>query len=172
LSAARRKKAVPQTSSGRSKADTRRQAPSQRRKDDIPRSSADILGKERFAWSAAHISECGDAPGSSWALEAPQAHRVIRLLEDLGARTWADVHQIVIDGHRAHHSQEVAELAENQLRTWLLDNQIERAFRLRVSPIERIWGFVHRQVFHLVWFDADHSVYRLAGRGDKRKQRR
>ncbi|MDR0625940.1 MAG: hypothetical protein LBG11_01560 [Bifidobacteriaceae bacterium] len=125
-------------------------------------------GGRPFAWSAQYIDQSAPAIQGSWALKSKQAQRVFKLLDDLGGRTWSEVHQIVIDGHRAHHSEAASGLAVREVRDWFADAQIEEAFRLRVAATERIWGFVENQVFHIVWFDPDHRGHPVSKRGDKK----
>ncbi|MDR0944629.1 MAG: hypothetical protein LBM66_00470 [Bifidobacteriaceae bacterium] len=138
----------------------------------IPRQGTESIAAQPFRWSARHMGECPAVTGTTWDLRGEAAHQILSLLEDLTAKTWAEVMNLASGGHRLHHSEPADGLTSRGAAQWYISQGIERAYRLRVTARARLWGFRQGGTFNILWFDPDHQLHGLPAPGDRGKQRR
>lgn len=84
--------------------------------------------------------------------------KIIPRLHDLEDSTWGE-----IAGNKSGstHSMPVDKI-ETQAADRLVDirrDEFDTMFQINVHGGIRLWGIRDRAVFHLIWFDPDHTVY-------------
>lgn len=87
---------------------------------------------------------------------------LLELLREMARLTWTEVRSQVADGHKRHHLQSVGMIckaAQDRLVELKIDDINNEIFRFRLSGRKRLWGFVDRGIFHIVWWDPDHKIY-------------
>ena len=116
---------------------------------------------ELVRWTAREIDEVpGAADGCRWDLSANETVELLRFLDDLTKKTWAECENEGTKGHRRNHDHAINELskaAQNRLRQ--LDQNEERVFRFRLSGACRLWAFRSGSLFRVLWYDPEHKVY-------------
>jgi hypothetical protein len=75
--------------------------------------------------------------------------------------TWREIEQ-KRGKHRPHnHPMPISQIsrdAQARLRTIERDDE-DGLYSLRINNLSRIWGFRRGHVFHVLWWDPDHTVY-------------
>ncbi|HEV7615417.1 MAG TPA: hypothetical protein VGO36_04235 [Solirubrobacterales bacterium] len=117
-----------------------------------------------------------------FALNTAESKEVLDFACEMAQHTWTQIEQMTTggrNGHRKHHEQSVEEIercARQDLTRRELDEVIGDAplFRFRLGNKKRLWGFRSGQVFHAIWLDRKHAVYKLDEEKPKRarKERR
>jgi hypothetical protein len=86
-------------------------------------------------------------------------HEIRRKLSHFEAKTWNEI--LVKEKHR-NHTVPVSRLrldARERLTTLRLDD-LEEVVSLRLTGPQRVWGYRAGPVFHLLWWDPEHNVYK------------
>lgn len=123
---------------------------------------AKSIDPEPFAWSADAIDH--EYSGEwDWHLNPKEAKDVLDVLANLSLSTWAEVKAQMVNSksksHKKHHDQSVDSICKAARdRLDELQINVERVFRLRHGNMIRIWGYMDRAVFQIVWFDRNHRV--------------
>ena len=68
---------------------------------------------------------------------------------------------VELEQQRSTHSMptyKIVREAQNRLQEIELD-EVEELYQLQLSNKGRIWGIRHRQIFDLLWWDPEHTVY-------------
>jgi hypothetical protein len=79
--------------------------------------------------------------------------------------TWGEIEKHVTGKkkkrHRMHHSHELGDLAAEAQQRWhAIDlGQFETLWRFRLGGAKRVWGFIVRAHFHMVWWERYHKIY-------------
>src|SRR5690606_11433526 len=108
------------------------------------------------------------------------AQTMLEHLAEIGCMDWRRLKQMKDGNGRArHHFHNVAEIhkdAQKDLAKAQLDKRFGgEIFRFHMGGPRRLWGFVDDSIFHVVFWDNDHSIYRTAKGNDKgrlKEQRR
>ena len=96
------------------------------------------------------------------------AREILAFVCDMAQLTWSAIEQQTTGGknaHRKHHEQSIESIercARLDLTRRELDEVIGDAplFRFRLGGKKRLWGFRTDRVFHAVWWDTEHAVYK------------
>lgn len=107
--------------------------------------------------------------GYAFRLSDAEAKEVLEFVCEMAQHTWTAIEQMTTggrDGHRKHHEQPVEDVescARSDLERRELDRVIGDAplFRFRLGNKKRLWGFRSNRIFHVIWLDRDHLVYKL-----------
>lgn len=98
-----------------------------------------------WAWSAENISE-------------REAHEILVFVAEMDKLTWAACSQ----GWRPHRKRidttGICDEAQERLRAIHKDD-LDHLEEFHMSGPERIWGIRVGHVFHVLWWDARHTVY-------------
>lgn len=98
-----------------------------------------------------------------WDLSVAELKELLRVLHTVSRQPWRTVCQMADDdGTKRHHFQKTETLgvrARNRLVAIQL-GEVDNLFRLRATEQLRVWGWVDRGVFRLLWFDRSHKVYK------------
>jgi len=97
-----------------------------------------------------------------------EAKEILAFACEMAQLTWSAIEQQTTggrNGHRKHHEQPVETIercAQKDLTRRGLDELIGDAalFRFRLGGKKRLWGFRTGRVFHAIWWDTDHAVYK------------
>lgn len=100
---------------------------------------------------------------------ATEAKEILSFACEMAQLSWAAIEQQTTggkNGHRKHHEQSIETIercARLDLARRNLDELIGDAplFRFRLGGKKRLWGFRTGRVFHAVWWDTDHAVYKV-----------
>lgn len=116
---------------------------------------------ELVRWTAREIDEVpGAGDGRRWHLSANETVELLRFLDDLTKKTWAQCESEMANGRRRNHDHAITELTKTaQERLRHLDQNEERVFRFRLSGTCRLWGFRSGSLFRVLWYDPEHKVY-------------
>jgi hypothetical protein len=91
-------------------------------------------------------------------LTQEEAKTIYGRLVEYEGKTWRE---ILVDDNYWNHRMECWKLckeAKERLEELYLDD-LEQLVSLRLTSLERIWGILDHNVFHLLWWDPDHLVY-------------
>lgn len=100
---------------------------------------------------------------------SPQdAKEILGFACEMAQLTWSAIEQQTTggrNGHRKHHEQSIETIercARLDLTRRGIDELIGDAplFRFRLGGKKRLWGFRTGRVFHAIWWDTDHAVYK------------
>lgn len=100
---------------------------------------------------------------------AEHAGELIAFMCEMSRLTWAEIERQTTGGrggrHRKHHSMEISTLkkdAQDYIANAGLDEIFgDEIFRFRLSGERRLWGFRTGRLFHAVWWDPEHAVYKV-----------
>jgi hypothetical protein len=120
-------------------------------------------------------------------LSEAEAKELIEFACTMAGQSWREIEQMST-GTKAkrrplHHDQDVdtieASAKRDLNRRKLSDTIGDRSlFRFRLGGEKRLWGFRTGQVFHAIWLDREHGVYKqdkdkpLRARKERKKKRR
>lgn len=122
----------------------------------------DVSYKNELArWTAREIDEVlGAGDGRRWDLSANETVELLRFLDHLTKKTWAECENEGAKGHWRNHDRAINDLSKAaQERLRHLDQNEERVFRFRLSGTCRLWGFRSGSLFRVLWYDPEHKVY-------------
>lgn len=113
---------------------------------------------EQFpSWRIARI-ELEDPFG--WQLvEQGVLHEIRKKLAQFEAKTW---NEILVKEKHWNHTVPVSKLcvpARERLKSLRLDD-LEEVVSLRLTGPKRVWGYRVGPVFHVLWWDPEHHVYK------------
>ncbi|MEM7583554.1 MAG: hypothetical protein AAF560_09265 [Acidobacteriota bacterium] len=86
-----------------------------------------------------------------------KAIEVSAKLKNFEMMTWSE---ILVAGKKRNHSiplEDLSKPARDRLVEIKLDDR-DALISLRLSGLERIWGFLEDGTFYLVWWDPEHRV--------------
>jgi hypothetical protein len=85
-------------------------------------------------------------------------------LSNFESMTWEDI--LIRANHHNHHIRvdQICTEARGRLAA-IGRGDVETVVSLRVSAKERVWGILEGAVLHVLWWDPEHLVYPLNGRG-------
>jgi hypothetical protein len=116
-------------------------------------------------------SDRGTTATWKFAPEGEHASELVQFMCEMSRLTWAEIERQQTGGkdrHRKHHSQEISTLAPDAqrdiARTKLDEIFGDAMFRFRLSGERRLWGFRTGRIFHAVWWDPEHDVYKTEKR--------
>lgn len=118
---------------------------------------ADVYNKMNFCWRVDWIDMDGD-----WGFKKPDCDtiwkQIIPFLHSTETRTWSEIY-----GARdtSNHPMPVGNV-ERSARDRLLAigrGEYETLIQLNVRGGIRLWGIRDRQIFYLLWYDPEHTVY-------------
>lgn len=118
---------------------------------------------DHFTWSVSSFDH-EHSDGWDWDLKPAELHKVLSLLCDLSKLTWREVQNQTYNGkggarrHKNKYQPTSSVCAKAQTRLESLQIQTEQMFRLRLNSDARVWGYVQRATFHVIWYDRDHQV--------------
>ncbi len=122
--------------------------------------------REFVRWTAREIDDVSGAKdGRRWDLDASETMELLKFLDELTGKTWGEWEGDRASGHKRHHDHPVTDLtpvAQERLRQ--LDENEERIFRFRLKGKCRLWGFRSGNLFRILWYDPEHSVYPVSKR--------
>lgn len=117
-------------------------------------------------WTAREIDDVSGAnDGRRWDLSAREAMELLKFLDELTGKTWGECENEMANGRKRHHDHAITDLttvAQSRLRQ--LDENEERIFRFRLKGKCRLWGFRSGDLFRVLWYDPEHSVYPVSKR--------
>jgi hypothetical protein len=97
-----------------------------------------------------------------------EAGQLLRFLCEVSQSRWIDIMTARNSGGTLlHHEQAidtVCEAAQARITELGHDERFEALFRFAVDDRKRLWGFVTKGVFYVLWWDWDHHVYPLPDR--------
>lgn len=116
-----------------------------------------------------HVDKSTKQKNYRFVLSEPEAKEVLDFACLMAQHTWTEIEQMTTggrNGHRKHHEQSIEEIERpprQDLERRELDRTIgdEPLFRFRLGNKKRLWGFRKGQVFHAIWLDRNHGVYKL-----------
>lgn len=117
--------------------------------------------QQQFKWSGRYIDHEHSA-GWDWNLAPKEAKEILCLLEEMSAKTWAEIAQETVGakGRARSHAQSLTDVVQGARdRLGALQIEAEELYRVRMSFSGRLWGYRIRGVFYLLWFDRDHEIY-------------
>lgn len=106
-------------------------------------------------WRIFHLEMCD--PFGWHVLDRAKLEEILGKLREFEKLTW---NEILVVNKKRNHAVAVSELckdARDRLRELNLDDYDELV-SLRLSGVERVWGFRLREVLNLLWWDPDHEV--------------
>ena len=125
-----------------------------------PRGSikSEEASKKKFTWRIKHVDFTGD-----WGWENVPARTllstIINKLHEFETMNWGDITKV------AHsHPMPVAKIdskAKAQLRETKFP-EAETLHQLNFGGKKRVWGIRDGIIFHVLWWDPDHTVYQVA----------
>lgn len=122
--------------------------------------------REFVRWTAREIDDANGAKdGRRWDLNASETMELLKFLDELTGKTWGEWESETSNGRKRHHDHAVTDLtpvAQDRLRQ--LDENEERIFRFRLKGKCRLWGFRSGDLFRVLWYDPEHSVYPVSKR--------
>ncbi len=136
-------------------------AEARKHRKEVRRSSAapEPIDGKRFEFSAGDLDHTYDGEWD-WNLTPTETAELLTILGDLAKKTWREVRQLGVNGHRRHHAQPLESLCQAaQQRLEEIELNLEELFRLRHGSTLRIWGHLVGPVFHIIWYDRNHRVY-------------
>lgn len=95
-------------------------------------------------------------------LNEREALNLIKFLTSMSELTWTEVRNLQAGGDPLYHSQPVESLcpsAQKRIRHLKLDELDDKLFRFRLDSTSRLWGYELDGIFHVVWWDPEHTVY-------------
>ncbi len=120
---------------------------------------ADEVQSSNFAWRTKSIDYDGE-----WGLRTADSRtllsKIIPRLHEYESMTWGE-----ITGARntSNHPMPIDKISAAALRR-LADigrDDIETLIQLNIQGKERVWGTRQGLIFHMLWWDPDHTVYRV-----------
>lgn len=102
-----------------------------------------------------------------WKMAPHDVRHMMEALEDASGKTWGQLKTETVrhesTTRQKHHAQAVSSLCV-AARKRLGEIQIleDELFRLHLGQLPRLWGYVERGVFYILWFDRGHNVYPLS----------
>lgn len=119
-------------------------------------------------------------------LTEAESKELIEFACKMAGQSWRDIEQMSTGGKKRrplHHDQAVNSIeacAKRDLNRRDLADIIgdRHLFRFRLGGEKRLWGFRSGQVFHVIWLDREHGVYKLdeekplRARKERRKKRK
>lgn len=90
-------------------------------------------------------------------IDADSLRQVLERLRAFETRTWREIWSQTHE----HHFIECHRLC-SEARKRLVDihlDDYDRLFSIRVTGRVRVWGVIEHSVFHILWWDPEHSVY-------------
>jgi hypothetical protein len=154
--------------------------------DERPKAARpqDVVRDEHPFFCFKHIDK-STKQSYGFLLNSAEAKEVLDFACDMAQKSWTEIEQETTggrDGHRKHHEQSIEEI-ERCARLDLTRRELDRVigdaplFRFRLGNKKRLWGFRSGQVFHAIWLDRKHAVYKLdeekpvRARKERRKKR-
>ncbi|MCH6196831.1 hypothetical protein MHT86_04860 [Corynebacterium mastitidis] len=138
-----------------------------REKNKTRISSSALRGTESYKdktvrWTAREIDPTPAEFGCRWSLNDKETVELLRFLDDVSGKTWRECEAETSDGHKRNHYHDVTGLpGAVRHRLQSLDEAEEQVFRFRLSGRRRLWGFRSDDLFRILWYDPEHSVYPL-----------
>jgi hypothetical protein len=71
--------------------------------------------------------------------------------------TWTDIDKKKSCGFISPSA--ICKAAKERLLALKYDDQADQLYKLRISTKCRVYGFRNRNIFHVLWWDPEHSVY-------------
>ena len=128
--------------------------------------NSDAYRRKFVQWTAREIDDVNGAKaGRRWDLNASETMELLKFLDELTHKTWGEWESEMSNGRQRHHDHAVTDLtpvAQDRLRQ--LDENEERIFRFRLKGKCRLWGFRSGDLFRVLWYDPEHSVYPVSKR--------
>lgn len=107
------------------------------------------------AWRISRLEMC--APFGWHKIEKEKLVEVCSKLGELEASTW---NEIFVTRKKQNHTVSVSKLckeAKDRLKELRLDEH-EELISLRLSGIERVWGYQYLDALALLWWDPEHQI--------------
>lgn len=125
----------------------------------LPRHSADAI-VAAFRWRAQYARWEGPW---AWELASPRdiLADVVRVLHEYEMGSWSDL----VNGSRHNHYitvESIVHEAQQDLEKHWPEDLPDRLWSLHIHGKVRIWGIRQGDVFQLVWYDPEHTVFPVA----------
>ena len=126
---------------------------------DRPRESCDSMFP---IWSFQKIDRDGPFRFSENA-DGFDSEKIIRKLIDYSFLTWSQIKEQTHDrGKNKNHFLDpkgFSKEAKERIKAKGLETESDQLFSLAIENRARIIGIVHKNVFHIVWYDPYHKLY-------------
>jgi hypothetical protein len=83
---------------------------------------------------------------------------IVPRLHDFETQTWGELYGLKNGSTHPMPVDKIEQDAQDRLRS-LGRDEFETLFQLNVRGGIRLWGIRDRQIFYLIWYDPNHSVY-------------
>ena len=113
--------------------------------------TADFMGRP-FTWNTGKVDLDG-AYGWNNATMKMVLQKIIPKLQNFGTMTWEEVKKT-----KSHFIDLDKCSKEARDRLGEMELEIEQLFSLRLDGKERIFGWEHKSIFHVLWWDPKHQV--------------
>lgn len=120
-------------------------------------------------WTVSELDENSGIDGCRWELSSKETKELLTFLDNVSKKTWKEcLAETVMSGRRKrprNHDHTVSEIEKAaQARISQLPEAEERVFRFRLASEVRLWGFRSGDLFRVLWYDPEHSVYPVSKR--------
>lgn len=120
-------------------------------------------------WTVSELDENSGIDGCRWELSSKETKELLTFLDDVSKKTWKEcLTETVMSGRKKrprNHDHTVSEIGKAaQARISQLPEAEERIFRFRLASEVRLWGFRSGDLFRVLWYDPEHSVYPVSKR--------
>jgi hypothetical protein len=112
---------------------------------------------ERLCWRFTHVDHDG-----RWGFDRIEPATLCRVLRKLGEFESMTVREVFLAGGYPGKEYDVSALPLAESRDRLGDLQLSDMTKinvLRIGGAERLYGFLHDNVFHVVWWDPGHEIW-------------
>ncbi len=89
-----------------------------------------------------------------------QCKKLLDIIMVYSYRTWNEIMQATHDEKGKHHflnGSSLSKEAKERIRALHLEDDVDLIYSLAISNKERLIGLRKKEVFHVIWYDANHE---------------